>query len=105
MNTERYAAAGTEKDASDGAAARLFRKLIQALSFAVIVCATNPARAEAVYSVGVVPQFEARALASIWVPILAELSKRTGLQLSMKGAPRIPEFEVAFEVVSSISRT
>jgi phosphonate transport system substrate-binding protein len=55
------------------------------------------AQAETAYSVGVVPQFEARELASIWVPILAELSKRTGLQLTMKGSPRIPEFEVAFE--------
>jgi phosphonate transport system substrate-binding protein len=55
------------------------------------------ARSDTAYSVGVVPQFEARELASIWVPILAELSKRTGLQLSMKGSPRIPEFEMAFQ--------
>lgn len=54
-------------------------------------------RAETAYSVGVVPQLEARELASIWVPVLAELSKRTGLRLTMKGSPRIPEFEIAFE--------
>ncbi len=54
-------------------------------------------RAETLYSVGVVPQFEARELASIWVPILSEVSKRTGLHLSMKGSPRIPEFEISFE--------
>ncbi len=50
------------------------------------------------YSVGVVPQFEARELASIWVPILSELSRRTGLQLNMKGSSRIPEFEIGFEI-------
>jgi len=55
------------------------------------------ARAGAAYSFGVVPQFEARELAAIWIPILAELAKRTGLALTMKGSPRIPEFEIAFE--------
>jgi phosphonate transport system substrate-binding protein len=70
----------------------------RSIAFAAFLCLAGLARAEtASYSVGVVPQFEARELASIWVPILAELSKRTGLQLSMKGSPRIPEFEIAFE--------
>ena len=62
-----------------------------------LFCPTGLVRADNVYSFGVVPQFEARELASIWVPILVELSKRTGLNLSMKGSPRITEFEVAFE--------
>ena len=45
---------------------------------------------------GVVPQFEARKLASIWTPILQELSKRLGYQFKMEGAARIPDFENAF---------
>lgn len=57
----------------------------------------NPAAADRVYTVGVVPQFEARALAEIWVPILEELEARTGLKLKMVGSPRIPEFEEGFE--------
>jgi phosphonate transport system substrate-binding protein len=66
---------------------------------ALVACLglSAPARAGNRYSVGVVPQFEARELAAIWIPILAELSKRTGLRLTMKGSPRIPEFEIAFE--------
>ena len=72
-------------------------KFLHALPFCILFFLTGLVRADTVYSFGVVPQFEARELASIWVPILAELSKRTGLQLTMKGSPRIPEFEVAFE--------
>ncbi len=55
------------------------------------------ARAEQVYTFGVVPQFEARALAAIWVPILEELEQRTGIRLKLVGSPRIPEFEEGFE--------
>ena len=73
------------------------RRLARTAALAALLCVAGWAQAAAEYSVGVVPQFEARELASIWVPILAELSKRTGLKLTMKGSPRIPEFEVAFE--------
>ena len=72
-------------------------RIMQAGALAAFVCAAGLVRADTGYSFGVVPQFEARELASIWVPIMTELSKRTGLRLSMKGSPRIPEFEVAFE--------
>jgi phosphonate transport system substrate-binding protein len=72
-------------------------RFARAMLIAILVCVAGLAQAETTYSVGVVPQFEARELASIWVPILSELSKRTGLQLTMKGSPRIPEFEIAFE--------
>ena len=70
---------------------------LHAVAFYALFCLTGVVHADNDYSFGVVPQFEARELASIWVPILAELSKRTGLNLTMKGSPRIPEFEVAFE--------
>jgi phosphonate transport system substrate-binding protein len=69
----------------------------RALLLVILLGGSSLLRAETVYSFGVVPQFEARELASIWVPILVDLSKRTGLQLSMKGSPRIPEFEISFE--------
>lgn len=52
---------------------------------------------EQAYKFGVVPQFEARALAAIWVPILSELELRTGHKFKMVGSPRIPEFEEGFE--------
>ncbi|AGX88530.1 phosphate/phosphite/phosphonate ABC transporter substrate-binding protein [Candidatus Symbiobacter mobilis] len=55
------------------------------------------AGAQPVYKFGVVPQFEPRKLASIWVPILAELERRTGFKLVMVGAARIPDFEGEFE--------
>ncbi|MDX1780046.1 MAG: phosphate/phosphite/phosphonate ABC transporter substrate-binding protein [Thalassovita sp.] len=56
----------------------------------------SPVLADQGYSVGVVPQFEARKLADIWTPILEELERRTGAELHMIGSPRIPEFEQAF---------
>jgi phosphonate transport system substrate-binding protein len=46
--------------------------------------------------VGVVPQFEARKLASIWIPILKHLSEETGLKLELEGAPNINKFEKKF---------
>lgn len=48
------------------------------------------------YTIGIVPQFEARRLTRIWDPILAEISSRTGYELKFVGSPRIPEFEAAF---------
>jgi phosphonate transport system substrate-binding protein len=60
-----------------------------------IVVAAAEERLE--FTFGVVPQFEARELASIWVPIFQALEKETGYKLRMVGAPRIPDFERAFE--------
>lgn len=69
--------------------------------FAVLVVITplliNPvSAAETTYDFGVVPQFEPRKLADIWVPILNELEKRTGLKFKMVGSPKIPDFEISF---------
>lgn len=44
-------------------------------------------------SVGIVPQQAATALAKSWVPLLAEISQRSGLRLTFKTAPDIPTFE------------
>lgn len=48
------------------------------------------------YTVGVVPQFEIRRIREIWEPILAAVSDRTGIGLTLVGAPGIPEFEAGF---------
>lgn len=48
------------------------------------------------YSVGIVPQFEARRLHGTWRPILDAVEARTGLRLSLKGSPTIPAFEREF---------
>lgn len=49
-----------------------------------------------VYSVGVVPQFDARTLQATWQPLLAELSRQSGLRFELIATPSIPAFEEAF---------
>jgi len=64
---------------------------------AILLAPFGLAWGDASYSFGVVPQFEARELAAVWTPILEQVSQRSGLKLTMKGAPRIPDFEAAFQ--------
>lgn len=49
-----------------------------------------------VYTFGVVPQFEQRKLYAIWQPIVAELSRRTGLQFKLVTTLSIEDFEREF---------
>ncbi|MET0068073.1 MAG: phosphate/phosphite/phosphonate ABC transporter substrate-binding protein [Candidatus Thiodiazotropha sp.] len=49
-----------------------------------------------VFTVGVVPQFEARKLHAIWRPILDRLEQSTGYRFELRGSPTIPEFEREF---------
>lgn len=49
-----------------------------------------------VFTVGVVPQFEARKLHSIWRPILDQLEERTGYHFRLEGSQTIPDFELEF---------
>ena len=49
------------------------------------------------YRVGVVPQFEARRLNQVWLPILEELAKRTGDSFVLLTSKSIPEFEASFQ--------
>lgn len=44
-------------------------------------------------TVGVVPQQAATTLARVWVPLLGEISQRSGVRLVFKTAPDIPTFE------------
>jgi phosphonate transport system substrate-binding protein len=48
------------------------------------------------YSLGVVPQFEARKLRAIWQPIVDHIEQKSGYQLEIQGSPSIPEFEKQF---------
>jgi phosphonate transport system substrate-binding protein len=48
------------------------------------------------YSFGVVPQFEPRKLASIWLPIFERLEALSGIHLHLDGSPKIPDFEADF---------
>lgn len=52
--------------------------------------------AEKVYTIGVVPQFEARKLHEIWRPILDLLEKETGYKFKIRGSSSIPKFEQEF---------
>lgn len=54
---------------------------------------TNTALAEKIYSIGVVPQFEARRTAKIWQPILDEINQLSGVRIELKASPNIPTFE------------
>jgi phosphonate transport system substrate-binding protein len=56
----------------------------------------SSAHAGTTYEFGVVPQFAPRKLASIWLPILEVLSRKTGLQFKMVGSPEIPQFELSY---------
>lgn len=44
-------------------------------------------------TIGVVPQFEPRKLAGIWLPILQNLEQRLGMHIHLEGSKDIPEFE------------
>ncbi|MBL7000095.1 MAG: phosphate/phosphite/phosphonate ABC transporter substrate-binding protein [Gammaproteobacteria bacterium] len=48
------------------------------------------------YTVGIVPQFEAKKLRAIWQPIINYLAQETGHQFSIEGSPSIPDFEDQF---------
>lgn len=64
------------------------------------VCPAGPTRGgepeRAAYSFGVVPQFEQRKLNAVWEPIMAEVSRRTGLRLELVTTLAIDDFEREF---------
>lgn len=51
---------------------------------------------EKVYTFGVVPQFDARQIKSIWQPILDAVSHQTGLHIELVGSANIQIFEKQF---------
>jgi phosphonate transport system substrate-binding protein len=52
--------------------------------------------AEQTLKFGVVPQFDARRIQSIWQPVLDALEKQSGHHFELIGSPSIPEFEKQF---------
>ena len=79
-------------------------KVIQVcmLVYTLTTCFTASANATplknkaAIYTFGVVPQFEQRKLYAIWSPIIAELSRRTGLSFKLVTTLTIENFEKEF---------
>ena len=63
------------------------------LAFALLVARASFAET---YTVGVVPQFNARTLQTIWAPVLQELERRTGHTFELRGSKNISAFEKQF---------
>lgn len=60
---------------------------------------TPSVRAEvgASYTLGVVPQYAQRKVFAIWMPIVNELNRRTGLNIRLEATLTIPEFEAGID--------
>ena len=72
------------------------KKLLTSLALALLWLVAAPLQAQEVpkaLSFGVVPQQSATRLAEDWGPLLAEISKRSGVPLVFRTAPNIPTFE------------
>lgn len=61
----------------------------------VMALTAGVGRAEPVLKVGIVPQFDARVLHNIWLPILKDVGQEVGVTFVIDGAPTIPAFEKA----------
>jgi phosphonate transport system substrate-binding protein len=72
------------------------KKMFSILIVITLTIITSQSQAKEVYSVGVVPQFEARKLHSIWRPILNYLEQETAYKFELSGATTIPKFEKEF---------
>lgn len=66
-----------------------------ALAGVIGLGAPRSSRPADAYTFAVVPQFEPRKLFAIWRPILDEVSRRTGLALTLEAALSVHEFENA----------
>lgn len=69
------------------------RKFLFALSLGWLALAAAPAQAADSYTLAVVPQFEQRKLHAIWQPIAAEITRRSGVRLTLVATLTVPEFE------------
>lgn len=73
---------------------RRFQDGLAALLGAVLLLSLAAgARAEALYTFGIVPQQSASKLARTWGPLLSHLSEKSGVTLRFQTAKNIPEFE------------
>jgi len=64
-----------------------------ALALILFGAMASMARAADVYSFAVVPQFDQRKLFAIWKPIVDELTRRSGVRLTLVATLTVPEFE------------
>lgn len=63
------------------------------LLFSLLIVSALSQAAESEYTFGVVPQQSATQLAEAWSPLLAEVSRRSGVTLRFRTNAGIPEFE------------
>ena len=66
--------------------------LLTLFSMSLMIHRPVPA-SEQVFTVGVVPQFNARRIWAIWEPLLSEIEQQTGIRLELRGSPSITQFE------------
>ena len=66
------------------------------LTMLCILTAAVAGAQEPTYTVGIVPQFEARKQHAIWRPILDRIEQEAGIRLTLRGSTTIPEFEREF---------
>ena len=72
---------------------QLSRRLWIRLGLAALCAPAGLARAEKIYTFGVVPQEAASLLAESWTPVLNALAEKSGLAIAFATAPDIPTFE------------
>lgn len=70
--------------------------MLRRLLLVLVLGLSQPARAEPLLSVGVVPQFPLEQIASTWTPVLNQVAKSAGVRLELKRYASIPDFEAAF---------
>lgn len=81
-------------------AGRLVRRAIWGVMSALACLWACPALAQGepqVYTVSVVPQFQAVEISRVWGPVLERVGQAAGITLQLKVAKDIPSFEADFE--------
>lgn len=77
----------------------MYKQFYRTSIFLVFVFFLSPvfaAEKEKVFTVGVVPQFDARKIHATWRPILDKLEQKTGYKFQLRGSSSIPTFEREF---------
>jgi phosphonate transport system substrate-binding protein len=72
---------------------RIFLAAVLTFVLPAISVANQPLAETETYTFGIVPQQSASRLARDWGPLLRHLSQTSGVNLTFKTAPNIPEFE------------
>ena len=76
---------------------RLLNQFLTILVLLSLIVSTAPAQGqEKAFIFGIVPQFEAKKMRTIWQPIINYLKKETGYNFTIKGSPTISDFEIEY---------